>query len=490
MASSENQGLQIALIIFVMLTILLSVTTFMFFREYEEADQKSRKDVEGATKAAQQLREAVTEMESLRKMIGVSDQAKLTDVRTSFDEDMKKFATTVPDESKFYRPALEFLANTLNEKTTELIAARDTIQQEKDEREKVEQAKQVQVAAAEENARKAEADKEAAKKEFDAERKKMLEDMADLQRQSKDKNDKMTELAETSKKKQDELTAEKAKLERANTYLNEKNVALDPTSGFEVPDGRIVWVDQRSRSAYINVGQADGLRRQTLFSVVAGDDDVGNDQKTKGRLEVTEILGPHFAQARIIEDKLIDPMVEGDQIFTPLWQPGRAEGIGIIGFIDIDGDGVDDREMVRDLVKLNGARIDAEDSPDGKQVGELNINTRYLVLGEPPQGKDVLDKAYTKLQRDATRMGVRLISVGKFLDQVGWKNQKQTLRFGRRGNAEDVPATQPDGGRQQATGSVSGAFKVRRPYGSRGLGGIPSESKVPQQQKKKSAYSK
>ena len=37
MASSENQGLQIALIIFVMLTIILSVTTFLFFREYEEA---------------------------------------------------------------------------------------------------------------------------------------------------------------------------------------------------------------------------------------------------------------------------------------------------------------------------------------------------------------------------------------------------------------------------------------------------------------------
>src|SRR6185437_12263166 len=107
-------------------------------------------------------------------------------------------------------------------------------------------------------------------------------------------------------------------------------------------------------------------------------------------------------------------MVEGDQIYTPLWHPGRSEGFGIIGFIDIDKDGTDDREMVRDLVRLNGGRVDAEDTPDGKQVGELNINTRYLVYGEQPQSKDVLEKAYTKLQRDATRMGVRLISVGKF----------------------------------------------------------------------------
>ena len=37
----ENQGLQIALIIFVMLTIILGVTTFIFYRQYEEAAIKA-----------------------------------------------------------------------------------------------------------------------------------------------------------------------------------------------------------------------------------------------------------------------------------------------------------------------------------------------------------------------------------------------------------------------------------------------------------------
>ena len=37
----ENQGLQIALIIFVILTIILGVTTFLFFRQYEEATAKA-----------------------------------------------------------------------------------------------------------------------------------------------------------------------------------------------------------------------------------------------------------------------------------------------------------------------------------------------------------------------------------------------------------------------------------------------------------------
>jgi hypothetical protein len=486
MASSENQGLQIALIIFVMLTILLSVTTFMFFREYQEADERSRTDKDDATKASQRMRDAVTEMEALRKVIGVSDQAKLADVQATLQEDMKKFATTAPAESQFYHPALEFLSNTLNEKLAELVAARETIQQVKDDREKVEGAKQKQVAEAEENARKAEADLAAAKKAFDDERKRMKDDYDDLARQLKEKNDTFTELAEKNKKQFDELAGEKKKLESANVYLNEKIVDLDPTSGFEVPDGKIVWVDQRSRSAYINVGQADGLKRQTLFSIVASDENVGADQKTKGRIEVTEILGPHFAEARIIEDRLTDPLVQGDKIYTPLWHPGRAEGFGIVGFIDLDNDGVDDRAMVRDLIRLNGGSIDAEDTQDGKQVGELNLNTRYLIEGQPP--KENAEKAYTKLQRDAGRLGVRPISVAKFLDQVGWKNQKQTLVFGRRGNANDVPPEQPDGGPRQSSGSVTGAFKVRRPIGRRGLSGIDSEGSAPQ--KPKSAYGK
>ena len=40
MAARENQGLQIALIIFVMLTIVLIVTTFLFFSNFQEAQEK------------------------------------------------------------------------------------------------------------------------------------------------------------------------------------------------------------------------------------------------------------------------------------------------------------------------------------------------------------------------------------------------------------------------------------------------------------------
>src|SRR3569623_189264 len=107
MASSENQGLQIALIIFVMLTIILSVTTFVFFRSYEDADLRARADSDKATKADTAARAIQDEANTLKKMMGVGEQAKLPEIQASFAEDIKSYMAGIADEKKFYRQALE-----------------------------------------------------------------------------------------------------------------------------------------------------------------------------------------------------------------------------------------------------------------------------------------------------------------------------------------------------------------------------------------------
>ena len=58
MAARENQGLQIALIIFVMLTIILSVTTFLFYRNFKGAQLEAASAKDSATKAQTAEREA------------------------------------------------------------------------------------------------------------------------------------------------------------------------------------------------------------------------------------------------------------------------------------------------------------------------------------------------------------------------------------------------------------------------------------------------
>jgi hypothetical protein len=481
MASSENQGLQIALIIFVMLTIVLSVTTFVFFRQYEDADIRARKDHEDAAKANTALSSLQAEDNKMKQMIGVGEQAKIEEVTATFNEDMKNYVAAIPEEKKFYRPALEYTYNTLHEKDLELASARAEIQTITEERNKIEAAKQAQVAAAEQKQKEAEDALAEANKIFAAEREKKNQELSDIKAQLDKKLEELTQLADQKKKEIDALTSDRNELTVTNRGLREKITDLDPTSGFEVPDGKIVWVNQKARSVWINVGQADGLQRQVTFSIVGNGENVGGDQKTKGRIEVTELLGPHFAQARILEDELYDPIVQDDLIFTPLWQPGRSESFALVGTFDLNEDGEDDRQVIRDLVRMAGGRIDAEVDLEGKQTGELTMNTRYLIKGGEP-GDKAVEGAYSKMVGEAQRLGVRDLTLAKFLDHVGWKDPKQTLVFGRRGNANQVPPEQPDGGRAVAPGKVSDVFRSRRPPGRGGAGAAPEASG------KKSAY--
>lgn len=232
----------------------------------------------------------------------------------------------------------------------------------------------------------------------------------------------------------------------------------------EVPDGEIIHVNQKSGTVWINVGRADDLRRLVTFSVVGGDKSVGKFQPTKGHIEVTELLGPHVAECRILGNKISDPLVPGDKIFTPLWHPGRSEGFGVVGKFDLDGDGKDDRDMIIDLITIAGGQVDAQVDPKtSKMTGKLNIKTRYLLVGEESDESTMLG-GYAAIFADAKRFGVEKITLDKFLDHLGWKDQGQTITYGSKGNAgSDVVPMPSDSEIPLADGTVSDLFKKRKP---------------------------
>jgi hypothetical protein len=463
MASSENQGLQIALIIFVMLTIILSVTTFVFFRQADEATIRSIADSKKATDADTALRDAIVESKRLKELIGVSDGLKVSEVDATAGADFSKYVTALSEEKRNYRAALEYLYSTYLDKEDKLVAKTNQHMQLEKEKEAFEAAKDALVKTAETKQQEAEDLLKKALDEFTEERTKKNQQEQELKDQLKTREEELDGLKTTSKKEIDVVKGEKTKVEEYLKIANEKYSEIMPDTGFEVPDGLIVHVNQKAGSVWINLGQADGLRRQVTFSVVGADENVGKGQPTKGRIEVTELRGPHFAQCRILEDEIMDPLVPGDKIFTPLWQPGRSEGFGIVGIIDMNGDGKDDRDMIVDLIHMAGGRVDAQVNPKtNKLEGKLTIHTRYLILGEPPDDANV-EKDFFKIQKEAEQLGIQTITIDKFLDHVGWKDSKQTLNFGRGGNANALPPEMPDGGRPAAAGKVSYVFKKRKP---------------------------
>src|SRR5205085_10801592 len=156
----------------------------------------------------------------------------------------------------------------------------------------------------------------------------------------------------------------------------------------DYPKGKILRIDHASNLAYVNLGSADNAKQGLTFSIFAASvgNRVGRDNDRKGALELVTVMEPHLATARFtkVEDPNRNPILAGDLLFNPAWNPAQREHIAIAGIIDIDGDGTDDTpELVRNLQR-QGIEVDAWlDVKERKIKGPgINERTTYFVLGE------------------------------------------------------------------------------------------------------------
>ncbi|KKK91366.1 hypothetical protein LCGC14_2713690, partial [marine sediment metagenome] len=353
----ENQGLQIALIVFVILTIILGVTTFIFHSQYTEATAKAEKNQQTASTEMIKSRTVQEENNKLKGLMGFASTMKLEEIRGQFDEDMKTYASMFPEETQYYHPVLAQLAKARNDKSTELAKLKldyADLQLDLEKREEI----MVPQITTHDDARK-ESDAELVKRSavFKAEGDRIRKERADtadlLSTLRKDSSDDAIEA-------QAKLDTTSSKLTQMAELLAVKSEMIEkitkPT--FATPDGKITWVNQRDGTVWINLGRADSLARQVTFSVYPKDTtNLATDGK-KAKIEVTQILDEHLAEARVLEDKVTDPIMPGDKIHTPVWSAGEKKRFALAGFIDIDNDGKSDLHTVRNLISMNGGIVD------------------------------------------------------------------------------------------------------------------------------------
>jgi hypothetical protein len=216
---------------------------------------------------------------------------------------------------------------------------------------------------------------------------------------------------------------------------------------------------------WINLGAADGLARQTIFSVY-GQEETGLAQaERKASIEVTRVLNDHLAEARITSDNPADPIMPGDQIFSPAWKPGEPVHFAFAGLLDIDGDRRSDRELIHGLVASAGGVIDAEVSEAGEQMipgGQVTSSTRYLVLGQAPSDRKGMTE-WSRILTVAEQLGVETLQMDKFLSMIGYQRELRTVPLGKAGRPEDFKPAASNGKAPTSTGNVSDVFRERQP---------------------------
>jgi hypothetical protein len=467
----ENQGLQIALIVSVMLTIILGGTTYYFYRLYDEVSVKAASAEADARKKATAAQDIARELNDLKvKAIGVKETDKVDAILSgAFKDDMNKYAASYPEDDRVYHRLVEKMQGTINDKNAELSATKLEAQRLADQIKVFEAAKQQQIDDFQKARDAASQDLANERTKFNAESDRIHQDETKLQTDMQAvRKDATADKAKADAKVAD-ATARVQKLLRTTETQSDQIEKMTATN-IDVFDGQITSVDQRLGRVWINVGRADSLPRQITFSVYPPDTtDLTAAGAKKASIEITKILGDHLAEARVIDDTISNPIIVGDKVYTPLWAPGEKKHFALAGFLDVFGDGKSHLQTVIDLIKLNDGVVDAYiDEKTNKVVGEIGVNTRYLVLGEAPDEKGVpaMHDAFTKILRNAEMFGVQKLQLGDLLQRMGWKNQSPVVHFGPGANPKDFAAKPDEGVEKKSTGQVSDVFKTRRPPGS------------------------
>jgi len=217
--------------------------------------------------------------------------------------------------------------------------------------------------------------------------------------------------------------------------------------GFDREDGQIVSIDNTTRTVWISIGSAEKLHPQVSFSVYTSDHrGIGRGiEDIKAKIEVTRILEPHLAEARILDEDLFRPIAEGDPIYSPLWSAGRKEYFAIVGRPDLDDDGKSDWDLIREIITTSGANIDliVDDEAQRQPAdGKLSARTKFLIVGDiddpakfsgiPEKQKLAFDmqKQHDALINEARLYGIRVVRLNDFLDYVGFKPEQRLWKPG------------------------------------------------------------
>lgn len=418
MARRENQGMQIAMILFIITTLIFMLTTYFAYSSSTRLageNQELQSQVETAQSSA---RSAETLATQLKEKIGLD--AGMADSEVTQQVDLAVQQNSVAPENQTFLGIIDELNKRVTELSGNLARANQDIQKIRQEKQQELAVEQQKLAAARESEALAQAKYNAAineNKEFFATN--QAENQKLLAAASKSK----TERDQAIKTADEQVGEASAKLKNAKAIIKARTIELQELTS-DTPDqydGRILGVVAATKRVLIDRGRADGLRPKMMLGVYDSEDTNVRTATKKASIEVTRILGDHRAEARITQTDHIHPIIRNDFIASPAWSPGESLGIALVGKMDFDKDGLDDREYIRNLITLGGGHIDAEEI-DGKITGDVSVNTRYVVVGEGQLSADGL------LQK-ADDLSIERMSVSELLDLMGYAGRSRAVTY-------------------------------------------------------------
>lgn len=522
-ASNDSQGLKIAVAAFVSLTVILAVSCYFLYSNYSQTDAlltKAKSEAKSA-KDAQSL--ALRQLDDLRKAVGT--RAEDFDAATA---EMKKSQKDIDDKvAGIPKKVDEVVAKAQAAGLTgpEIQEHRDTIkrliQEYQGEVNKTYISSLNRMTDIYENLdylytslamnyaglrRSLESSNTVNKSQTDALAKTVADLRADLEGESKKHMELRADLnqkVDTLQTERDAVTTElqtakaeintlKAKAEKdlklAHEIIREQRDKLERSeSVLDVPDGHVTFVDYRRNEVHTDVTRSMGARPQMVLSIFDKHAAGIPTDKPKGTIELIQV-GERGSIAKITKMFVsTDPIRLGDIVHSAAWSPNEPMRFALIGKIDINRDGRDDRGDLKRMIEAAGGIVDYDLPPPfaGKEAGQLSARDAWYVFQDKPPIRTPHAKAedenrpenveFAKKMSDAIREarqdGVRPMPVSRLLAYLGYnfaapvvgrvqaydaESIKGLLRARQAGEGLSKPAaaTEPDAEKAQEKGKA------------------------------------
>ena len=87
----------------------------------------------------------------------------------------------------------------------------------------------------------------------------------------------------------------------------------------------------------------------------------------------------------------IDPIHDGDIVYSAAWSPNNPTRFALVGKIDVNRDGRDDREELKRMIQEAGGIVDFDLPPPyiGKETGKLSPRIEWYVTDDRLPFRDV-----------------------------------------------------------------------------------------------------
>jgi hypothetical protein len=482
-ASNDNQGLKIAVVVFVTLSVVLAVATYFGFSNasfyYEKMDQ--------ATKDAGQAKQAQgtlqRQFEDLKREAGyektddsaVLDQitkdrqklngeiaaltAKVQEVVNGykgaagpagnpqvdqFAESARTAAESLTNEPKrTLTSTVDRMLDLLGNQSQLLTAVSLDYQTVRKELEAVNQISQQKIEVEVGAKQQAEQEKLAELTKHEEDRRGQLKRLDDLQSQNQQYLTEINELKNQVEQLKDEWQKRYGDL---LTQFRDVREQLEMNENvLERADGKVTFVDYNRNEVRTTLSRKTGAREQLVFTVFDREAPGLPTDKPKATIELIKV-GENESIGRIVKQmKSYEPIRPGDQVYSPAFGE-RPQTFALIGKIDVNRDGVDDREDLKRMIRSAGGDV-AYDLPPpgvGHETGKLSPLTSWYVIDNRPtirvgveqnygataSEQEAFQKKMSAAVKEAKLEGIRPISIERLLDYVGYTFGQPTI--GRR----------------------------------------------------------